>query len=299
MPSLRGKYILIPCASFNTVVDEYIVTNVHQAESELRGSCNAGSTSSTRQGTLMQRFPMSMWINTTGIANLLSIPVLEATGYKVRYSSGSDWIVTTPEGDDIVFKKEKTGVTMGMPYIDIREHTAGVAMLQTVQDNIKNFTPQEIKDATIAREAQAKLGHPSDATMRKLVSSNSLLNCPVTTQALTNSTSIFGPNLGGVRGNTVRDCPGRVEVVPNVVPNDFGRLHKLVVLVADVMFVNELAFFVTRSTKLKLITVEGVPTRTALELSKSLNKIVNVYARAGFTVKVALRTQNLTRSRTR
>ena len=52
---------------------------------------------------------------------------------------------------------------MGMPYIDIREHTAGVAMLQTVQDNIKNFTPQEIKDATIAREAQAKLGHPSDA----------------------------------------------------------------------------------------------------------------------------------------
>ena len=60
-----------------------------------------------------------------------------------------------------------------MPYIDIREHNAGVAMLQTVQDNMKNFTPQEIKDATIAREAQAKLGHPSDATMRKLVSSNS------------------------------------------------------------------------------------------------------------------------------
>ena len=86
----------------------------------------------------------------------------------------------------------------------------------------------------------------------------------------------------------MRKCPGRVEVVPNVVPNDFGRLHKLVVLVADVMFVNELAFFVTRSTKLKLITVEGVPTRTALELSKSLNKIVNVYAREGFTVKVAL-----------
>ena len=53
---------------------------------------------------------------------------------------------------------------MGMPYIGIREHTAGVAMLQTVEDNMKTFTPQEIKDATVAREEQAKLGHPSDAT---------------------------------------------------------------------------------------------------------------------------------------
>ena len=40
----------------------------------------------------------------------------------------------------------------------------------------------------------------------------------------------------------MRKCLGRVEVVPNVVPNDFGRLHKFVVLVADVMFVNGLAF---------------------------------------------------------
>jgi hypothetical protein len=40
--------------------------------------------------------------------------------------------------------------------------------------------------------------------------------------------------------------------------------------------------------KLKLITAECVPARTALELSKSLNKIVNVYARVEFTVKVAL-----------
>ena len=44
--------------------------------------------------------------------------------------SGSEWIVTTTEGEEIVFK---AGVTMGMPYINIREHTEGVAMLQTVE----------------------------------------------------------------------------------------------------------------------------------------------------------------------
>jgi hypothetical protein len=148
-------------------------------------------TSSTSQGTLTKRFPV--WINPTGIANLLFIPVLEATGYKVRYSSGSEWILATPKGEEVVFKKDETGVTMGVCLTLTSMSILKVSLcfrLQSVEDNMKKFTPQEIKDDTVAREAQAKLGHPSDATMRKLVSSNSLLNCPMTTQALTNSTFI-------------------------------------------------------------------------------------------------------------
>lgn len=114
------------CAPYHTVIDESIVTST---PSRIRTARKHYSfTSSTSQGTLTKRFPV--WINPTGIANLLSIPVLEAAGYKVSYSSGSEWIVTTTEGEEIVFK---AGVTMGMPYIDIREHTEGAAMLQTVE----------------------------------------------------------------------------------------------------------------------------------------------------------------------
>ena len=131
------KLYLDSCASYHTVIDESIVTSTPSRIGTARKLYNASFTSSTSQGTLTKRFPV--WINPTGIANLLSIPILEA----VSYSSGSKWIVTTPEGEENVFKAEETGVTMGMPYIDIREHTEGVAMLQASvsRRQYENFYP--------------------------------------------------------------------------------------------------------------------------------------------------------------
>ena len=60
---------------------------------------------------------------------------------------------------------------------------------------------------------------------------------------------------------------------------------------ADVMFVNGNKFLVTRSRRIRLLTAEYIPTRTAAQLSSSIEKIVNLYARAGFTVNVVLMDQ--------
>ena len=68
--------------------------------------------------------PFEMWINTDGIANLLSLPQLERDGFTIDYNTKKDWVLTTPEGQEIVFKRD-TGVAEGMPYIDIREQHLG------------------------------------------------------------------------------------------------------------------------------------------------------------------------------
>ena len=54
------------------------------------------------------------------------------------------------------------------------------------------------------------------------------------------------------------------------------------------MFVNGVAFLVTLSRKIKMYTIEHIPNRTAKQLGSSLMKIVQLYARGGFTVNVAL-----------
>ncbi len=38
-----------------------------------------------------------------GIANLLSLPQLEADGFAVSYHTGGNWIITTPHGKEITF----------------------------------------------------------------------------------------------------------------------------------------------------------------------------------------------------
>ena len=59
-------------------------------------------------------------------------------------------------------------------------------------------------------------------------------------------------------------------------------------MTADLMFVNGIPFMITFSQNIRLVTTEHVPTRTARQLAKSLMKVVKLYARGGFVVRLVL-----------
>ena len=65
------------------------------------------------------------------MANLLSVPILEKDGYTITTHTQGGWVVISPKGTKITFKRD-TGVTCGMPYIDLREHHEGISMIETV-----------------------------------------------------------------------------------------------------------------------------------------------------------------------
>jgi hypothetical protein len=121
-----------------------------------------------------------------------------------------------------------------------------------------------------------------------MVSASMIRNCPVHPTDVTNVNVIFGPDLAGTRGKTVRTAPDRVETDYVVVPREFMKLHKYVTLVADVMFVNGIAFLVTMFRGIKFVTSEHVPTHTAKQLSKSLKRIIQLYSRGGMIVQTIL-----------
>ena len=47
-----------------------------------------------------------MWLNKKGITNRLLIPKLEGYRYRVTYDTIGGWIVQTPEGNPLVFKRD-------------------------------------------------------------------------------------------------------------------------------------------------------------------------------------------------
>ena len=71
-------------------------------------------------------------------------------------------------------------------------------------------------------------------------------------------------------------------------PRDFYRLHKFVTLVADVVSVNIIPFLMDFSRNIRLITVEHLPTRTAVHLDKSLMNIFKLYTRGSFVIFLVL-----------
>ena len=73
-----------------------------------------------------------MWYNKHGMANLLSVPMLEADGYTISTHTQGDWVVTSPRGTEITFKRD-TGMTRGMSYIDVRKYQQGISMIEMIR----------------------------------------------------------------------------------------------------------------------------------------------------------------------
>jgi hypothetical protein len=79
-----------------------------------------------------------------------------------------------------------------------------------------------------------------------MVCDGMISNCPVTVNAVKNAHQIFGPDLAGIRGRTVRRPPESVTT-------DY----------VDIMFVNGVPFLVSVARGLNLVTTEFTPSRTA------------------------------------
>ena len=124
----------------------------------------------------------------------------------LSYHTHGEWVVTKPNGEDVKFKRDIGGCG-GMPYVDLRESESAISMVQNLREKFEGYTNREIKDAKLARRVQSMIAHPSDVDFQKMVSASFLKECPVNEADASNSVAIFGPNLAGVRGKTVRRKP--------------------------------------------------------------------------------------------
>ena len=183
-----------------------------------------------------------MWVNEGGIANLLSIPQLEKDGFRVTSDTHGEWIVHSPRGEKLVFKRD-TGTTANMPYTDVRDiaeafaHANIVAdhdtkamqerTIQTVRMKMKDFSRREVKGAIAARKAKIMLAPPPDTKFKQLVNSDSIKNCKVTAQDISNSRVIFGPDLPGLQGRTTRKIPQELSRCTLVYPGQSTNAIKI------------------------------------------------------------------------
>ena len=121
-----------------------------------------------------------------------------------------------------------------------------------------------------------------------MVSSNMIKNCSITPSDITNAKEIFGPALASVRGKTVPRTPAPVVGDYVAVPRLLVERNKIITMVVDVFFVDGTAFLITLSRNVKFITTEHTPVRTAKALVMHIERVLQVYRRAGFIIRTIL-----------
>ena len=145
------------------------------------------------------------------------------------------------------------------------------------------YTWHAYERAQAAQCLQNIIMRPASHHMSNIAVSH-LRNCPITKEDAWAADDIFGPNLGTLKGKTVR-CPNKhVQAGSSAVPWCILEIQWDVVLSVDIMFMNKILFLETSSRNICFSMVESLPNRQVGTVATSLKKVTHLYHHRGFHI---------------
>jgi hypothetical protein len=157
------------------------------------------------------------------------------------------------------------------------------SMISTVAGNAQKFTKQQYKNAVLARHVQNIIMQPGSREFMD-VSINHIRNCPINKQHIQMAESIFGPNLGSLKGKTTYHAPPHFVGHITPVPHDILATHSNILLTINIMYINRLPFLMAYSCSLRFATVEFLKNCQTPTIRKKLQSVFNLYHHHGFTI---------------
>jgi hypothetical protein len=160
----------------------------------------------------------------------------------------------------------------------------GTMLVNTVVENRSNFTNREYDNAVLARKIQKTIGRPSTRDFMRYIENMLIPNCPISRADVINAEKIFGPDIGSLKGKTVRSSGDHVQTEVSDMDSTIMNRYRNVTLAGDIMFVNKIPFFVTISRAIKFSTSEMIINRKNPTILVAIKHVVGAYAKRGFII---------------
>jgi hypothetical protein len=281
---LKWWILLNNCATLNLFCNRKLVVHIRPSKNKMTIHCNAGVTTTN----LIADLPGfgEVWFSEHAIANILSLSKVKEK-YRVTFDSnnGNLFVVHKPSGQDRKFKESRTGLY----YWDTKENkNDGQVLVSTVEQRKDKYTNRAYLAAEKARKLQDTICRPSTLSYLDIVKNNLLLNNPVTREDIIAAEDLFGTNLGSLKGKTVRRATDHVASKYDGVPRSIMELHRDVTLAGDLMFVNQIGFFMSISRAIKFGTAEMICNRKSKTLLASIKAVQAIYYKRGFRIRTLL-----------
>ena len=176
-----------------------LVTNIKKSYKALRLSTNGGPFICDKTATTSHAG--EVYFNENGITNILSMSQLEKVK-KITYDDEQQtfWVHVSPT-KSIPFSKTSFGLYALNPF----STTSNVYQLaNTAEDNKAFFTERQFQQAKTARELYNTLGSPSLKDFKAIIRMDFIKNNPVTMEDIKIAESIFGPDIGSLKGKNYK-----------------------------------------------------------------------------------------------
>eukprot|EP00804_Cyclotella_cryptica_P022012 CCRYP_000938-RA/>CCRYP_000938-RA protein AED:0.35 eAED:-0.94 QI:0/0/0/0.5/1/1/2/0/366 len=260
-----------------------LLERIEQAERTMHIRCNAGVKSTNLRGHLSGYG--WVWYFPQGIANILSLSRVKEK-FRVTYDSTTNNCFHVHKPETILKFRE---AARRLYYFDTANRDEESTLLvTTVDENKSKFSAYDLTRAKLARTIQCRIGRPSTRNFIHYIENNLIPNCPITTQDIHNAEFIWGPDLGSLKGKTVRSTPEAVRTQSYTIPLNIMSQYKNVTLSADIMKVNNIPFLMTISRHIKFGSAGKLDNMSNPTVISHFKAVIGVYASRGFRVSVIL-----------
>ena len=273
-------WILLDNQSSVTVFcNKDMVNNIHESKESMHLATNGGTLITTKEADLPHWG--KVWFKDQAITNIFSYAEM-SDKYRITYDSKDDdaFIVHLPE-QPVRFERLGNNLYVFKP--PMKRNTLRF-LLNTVEENKTFYTQRQFERAKRARDLYHALGTPSINDFKAILRMNTVTNNPVTTEDIKIAESIFGKDIGAIKGKTTRRKPAPVVSDYIEIPKELISAQREVTLCMDAMKVNGLAFLTTVCRNLQYRTAQYVKHQTAEVYRDVLGEIFRIYNAGGFRI---------------
>jgi hypothetical protein len=118
-----------------------------------------------------------------------------------------------------------------------------------------------------------------------VIQSSQIKDCSVTLQYIDVARKIWGNNIAALKGKTTRSKSILVARDYVKVPMELMKIHNEVFLTTDILFVNNIPFFLTLSHKICFTSFNHLADRTVPHIFKAFKEMYQYYLQRGFHIK--------------
>ena len=262
--------------------------NIRRSNKNMFIHCTAGVAKTNLIGVLPGYG--TVWYHPNGIANILSLSKVKEK-YRVTFDSdiNSQFMVHCTDGTQRICQQSPRGLyfldTSLTPQPTSGGH--GTVLVTTVADNANSFSNSDYAQAVLARKIQKIIGRPTTRSFIHILDNTLLPNCPVNGKDVLRAEQIFGPDIGSLKGETVRRQPRRVQVEEVALPATIQEHYNEVILACDIMYVNKIPFLMSISWHIRFGTAQHITNQKGATIFTGLRAIHQVYLQQGFRIQNA------------
>ena len=183
-------------------------------------------------------YRFQVWFSSKAITNIICLKNLIKC-YRVTYDSEIDTTFVVHRSafglPDLLFEMHPCGLHVCYP-----KKMGQFRFAQTMEDNIKFFSKQQVAGAKKARELYEKLIYPSTTDFRAIVSAGGVPGSDVTLDDMKTAVVIWGHSVLKLKGNMTRSNAKKTAQSIVKVSSELIKLHQEVELAIEYFFVNNL-----------------------------------------------------------